>query len=506
MHENAIVLFLTGLVSLSIFFYKRRFKSALAPLPPGPRGLPLLGNALHLPPSRPWETFAQWGKIYGGILYLNAFGKSIVVLNDVNYAFDILDKKSRIYNDRPKMMMAGQLVGWGEGPALIHFCDTWVEYRKLFSQFMGTRAKVYAFDSVLQEETNVLLKRILNKSEDWTEHSRKFTGAIVLRLAYGYQTKNDDDDALVKLVNDAMDQFSETVTSGAFLVDIFPLLQYVPEWFPGAEWKRKASRYRNTLREMLNVPYDWAKEQIASGAARPCFVSSLLGGEKRTAKEEHILKWAAAGIYSGGADTTAAGIESFFLAMTVQTSHQKIAHAEIDSVVGQDRLPTLADRARLPYFEALLTEVLRTHQFIPLGLPHVAIEDDVHDGYFIPKGSMVITNNWQYCKDPNIYKSPDLFSPERFLATEAHTSETDPRNFMFGFGRRTCPGVHLADASLWLACVSILATFDICPVMKEGKPIFPSGKYMDGSISHPEPFECIIKPRSEATATLIQVL
>lgn len=110
---------------------------------------------------------------------------------------------------------------------------------------------------------------------------------------------------------------------------------------------------------------------------------------------------------------TVAGIESFFLAMTLQTSAQQKAQAEIDRVVGTDRLPTSADRAHLPYFEALLTEVLRTYIFGPIGvlpfffwmnypcncrsiagLPHVASDDDVHDGYFIPKGSIIITNNW----------------------------------------------------------------------------------------------------------------
>lgn len=106
-------------------------------------------------------------------MHVSALGKSIVVLNDVNYAFDMLDKKSRLYSDRPTLVMAGQLVGWDEGPALIPFCDTWSEYRKHFSQFMGTRQKVEAFDDVFQEEANALLNRMLKNPAEWIEHSRK---------------------------------------------------------------------------------------------------------------------------------------------------------------------------------------------------------------------------------------------------------------------------------------------------------------------------------------------
>jgi hypothetical protein len=90
---------------------------------------------------------------------------------------------------------------------------------------------------------------------------------------------------------------------------------------------------------------------------------------------------------------------------------QRKAQDELDAVVGTDRLPTLADREKLPYVEALYLEVMRCNPIGPigtstsailarcfrnhsLGLPHVLVEDDVHEGYFIPKGSMIITNVW----------------------------------------------------------------------------------------------------------------
>lgn len=92
----------------------------------------------------------------------------------------------------------------------------------------------------------------------------------------------------------------------------------------------------------------------------------------------------------------------------------KIAQSEIDSVVGNERLPTFEDRPNLPYNNALFLEVLRWHTVVPTGsppedhilcylfcadiiliaVPHRLMQDDIHEGYFIPKGALVIPNIW----------------------------------------------------------------------------------------------------------------
>ena len=112
--------------------------------------------------------------LIGGIVHVSALGQNIVILNDPKYAIDMLDKKSLLYSDRPTLIMGGQIVGWEEGPALSPFCDRWAEYRRLMSQFMGTKVKVDSYNHVLQEETNVLLKHILAEPREWVEHVRKY--------------------------------------------------------------------------------------------------------------------------------------------------------------------------------------------------------------------------------------------------------------------------------------------------------------------------------------------
>jgi len=251
---------------------------------------------------------------------------------------------------------------------------------------------------------------------------------------------------------------------------------------------------------------NFVKKQMVAGSAEPSFVCDLIEQGDGTADEEFDIKWAAASLYSGGADTTVSTMYTFFLAMTLFPEAQKKAQEEIDAVVGTDRLPTLADRQRLPYVEALISEVLRWGPVGPICIPHRLIEDDVYNGYFIPKGTLVLANLWCMLHDPAVYSNPLDFTPDRFIARPDKPAEQDPRACCFGFGRRVCPGMNLAEASVWLETVTSLATLSISKARDEhGAEITPSGRYLDGTIAHPEPFKCAIKPRSAQAEALINM-
>jgi cytochrome P450 len=139
-------------------------------------------------------------------------------------------------------------------------------------------------------------------------------------------------------------------------------VKYVPSWFPGASFKKIAAEWRANLTEMTELPHRMVKEQIANGTAAPSFSQELLESKPASAfstEEEETIKWTAASLYSGGADTTVSAISTFFLAMAMNPKVVKKAQAELDRVVGGDRLPAFKDRANLPYVEAVCKEVLR---------------------------------------------------------------------------------------------------------------------------------------------------
>ncbi|KAF8999671.1 cytochrome P450 [Cyathus striatus] len=472
-----------GIAISAVKAYSYLRSRTLAPLPPGPKGLPLIGNIADLPKSKLWETFSQWGDIYGGMVYIGAFGKSMIILNDPAIAVDLLDEKREIYSDRPNFVMAGELTGWNESLGLIPFDRNgpWSDIRRNFAQYMGSRGKVSeSFSSILHAGVYKFSKRLLDNPADWTCHIRMYSASTALIAAYGYKVEREDDD-------------------GAFLVDVIPILRYVPAWFPGAGWKRKVPVYKADRKKMIEAPFEWAKQKLKDGIETPGFVpTSLANNEGLTPEQRRGIKMTATGMYGGATDTTLAGVQSFFHAMVLFPSVQVKAQAEIDVVIGSERLPTLEDRPNLPYVEALYREVLRFYPFVTLSIPHVVREDDIHNGYFIPKGTTIIPNVWRFMRDPNKYSSPEKFFPERSLSdANNHSPDEDPRNYIFGFGRRICPGRHLGDASMWIATASVLAAFRVSPTMKGGKPVIPNP-------NHPESFDCSIKIRSATIDSLLR--
>jgi cytochrome P450 len=285
-------------------------------------------------------------------------------------------------------------------------------------------------------------------------------------------------------------------------VDFFPALKYFPSWLPGMGFKRSAISIREDVRKMENVLFAVTKENMRTGSVSSSLVSSLVEshtyGGQISEEDERDIKGAAGVLYAASVDSTTSVVATFLLAMLHHPHVYRKAQEEIDRVLGHERLPVLADRGSLPYFEAVLMELYRWHPPLPLGIPHVALKNDIYREYHIPKGALVFGNLWAITQNPAIYDEPHLFRPERFMDDK----QLDPREMIFGFGRRICPGKSFGDANVWLAAVSISASLRITkpPGGEIDQPMFSSG-----FMSHPETFECLIKPRFEETLDLIQL-
>lgn len=187
--------------------------------------------------------------------------------------------------------------------------------------------------------------------------------------------------------------------------------------------------------------------------------------------------------------------------MTRHPEILKQAQKELDTVLGDARLPTFNDRPNLPYTEAVVKEVLRFHPVVPMSFAHVSTQADRYDCYSIPKGSILLPNIWAMLHGDAVYLEPAIFKPERFLGKGP---ELDPTTVCFGFGRRVCPGRHVADLTLWLENACSLAVFDIKKqVDKDGVEITPELNFTPGVISYPADFKCNVVPRSEKHAEVI---
>ena len=159
---------------------------------------------------------------------------------------------------------------------------------------------------------------------------------------------------------------------------------------------------------------------------------------------------------SGGSGTTASVLNWWALAMVAFPEAQRRAQAELDVVVGRDRLPTFSDAPYLPYIHAIVKETLRWRPIAPLGVPHIATREDWYEGMYIPKGTACIANIWQCNHDRTVYgDDADEFRPERFLnergeLTSGPMNPNQEGHSSYGFGRRTCVGKLLANDALFM--------------------------------------------------------
>ncbi|KAF8638111.1 hypothetical protein AX16_010572 [Volvariella volvacea WC 439] len=184
----------------------------------------------------------------------------------------------------------------------------------------------------------------------------------------------------------------------------------------------------------------------------------------------------------------------------------KKAQAEIDSVIQPGELPEFEDEAKLPYITAIVKETLRWRDVVPIAVPHVSTVDDVYKGYRLPAGTVVIPNSWAMLHDERYYPDPFSFNPDRFMKDgKLNPDVKDPEHAIWGYGRRVCPGRHLAFSSVWIAVASLITVFDLCkPLDNNGNPIEPTHEYVSGLIVEPKLFKCDFKPRSEAAIRAVR--
>lgn len=332
-------------------------------------------------------------------------------------------------------------------------------------------------------------------------------GAILLKMMYGYSIDRQKPDLLVEINNRMMSNFSLASVPGLWLVDMLPVLKYVPDWMPWTTFKSIARKSKQVNTTTAEVSFQFTKSRQHYSKRNhdpvPSFVGDLLRAHNDgPGNMEDAIKWTAVSVYSAGIDTTGSSIRSFFLAMSLFPDVQKRAQQEIDKVVGPGRLPSFGDRHKLPYTNAIVKETLRWLPVVPMGIPHASENDDVFRGYHIPKGSILLPAMWWFTHDPQVYHDPESFMPERFLLP---FQEPDPAGFVFGYGRRICPGRRLADSTIFLCAAKTLAVFEISKARDaEGREIHPDVGLEPGSVSKASPFSVRVVLRDETHAELVR--
>ncbi|KXN82008.1 O-methylsterigmatocystin oxidoreductase [Leucoagaricus sp. SymC.cos] len=458
------------------YIYRHRRKRLL-PLPPSLPGWPIVGNAFQLPLSNV-HTFYQKleRKLDSKIMYVEAFGQPLVIINDARIASDLLEKRSALYSSRPRQPMLVEVIG----------------AKQFFARDQET---------TLRFLRKGLLPNLYQDPQNYRNHVQGFVGGFSLSMAYGLPVRRNDD-PLVRMSEEGFKAVSEAAGIGKWLVNVMPSLQHFPGWLPGMGFKQRAREVRKQLDQLLEDPYQMTRRSMEEGVNQESFVSASAELRKdRSDDEMHELyiKQTACQIFAATTETTVTGVLTFILVMLLNPEVQREAQQEIDRVVGNDRLPDISDVPELHYLSAVLKETLRWNPLVPAGIPHLTTADDVYEGYFIPKGSAVMANTYAILQDEEVFPNPKEFRPDRFIKDGVSVKDVlDPMLVAtFGFGRRSCPGSRIARSALYITAASILSLFDISPTLDaHNNPIEVKPKFSAASlVSEPVSFPCKITPR-----------
>jgi cytochrome P450 len=354
------------------FEARRRF-----PLPPGPRGWPIIGNLFDYPRELPHIMYTEMGRKYqSDLLYLDMAGTSTLILNSAEAANDLLVGRSKFYSERPQFTMLS-LVGWIFNLAFLPYGVKWRNYRSMFVREVSPSNLSRYHKPRIQEGMSVFLNRMLDTPQLFADHIHLLFGGALLSTAYGITIK-DSDDYYLKLVKESMRAMAETATIGTYIVDIFPFLMYLPGWLPGIGFKKKAAQERLFVERMTEETFGFSKRNTKNSciASR---LSQVMQDEGTWSKEnETKLKEILAVFYAAGTDTSALTAKTVILALVRNSSILKKGQAAVDAVIGLDRLPDYGDEGKIPYVDAIIMEALRWRAIVPTGVPHYTHSADIY--------------------------------------------------------------------------------------------------------------------------------
>ncbi|EKM74261.1 hypothetical protein AGABI1DRAFT_133449 [Agaricus bisporus var. burnettii JB137-S8] len=391
-------------------------KSRGLPLPPGPKGYPIVGNLFDLPTHKAWLTFDCMFKTYGDMVYLNILGQSFLILGNPKVIGDLFELRSKIYSDRICSLMLFEFMGWDYNFALLPYSSGWRDRRRAF-QNLFHQNKVDRYIPAQLKSIRTFVRNLMDSPDELNTWIHSSTSLSIMEIIYGLKTELGDQ--FVDNATKAINSLNEAAIPGKYLVDFFPMMKYIPNWFPGAGWKRLARYWRDINSDMRLKPFNFVKNQMEQGNVTPSICRTFIedlpdsASPDRTMKEDIAIDVCAVSLL-GAAESSLSVARAFFMAMVLYPEVQKKAQAELDRVL-DGRLPEPDNDSSLPYIHAMVKETLRWQPVTPLALPHMATDADEYNGYYIPKGTLVIGNGWTLMHDPEVYKDPEDYNPDRFL-------------------------------------------------------------------------------------------
>ncbi|KAM5383743.1 hypothetical protein ACJZ2D_001732 [Fusarium nematophilum] len=514
-----VVLALVGsLLGTVLIAYLRGYGMRPKDYPPGPPTLPIIGNLHQMPMTNLHLKLKEWAKQYGPIISLKLGTQDMVVISSDKVVRDLIDKRSAMYSGRMDIFI--REFGDDLNILMRDNDELWRRQRKMYHLRLNVNVanRYIPYQASGREfEVTQLLHDIMHSPQDYEHHTKRFTTSLASTIIYGWRTTSVDVSHAKRLF-EWIEGYA--VAAGRLQVmDWWPELRgffrNAPSWITGIS--KEMERLKNLEEDLWMELLNEAKHSIDRGSQRASFCTDMIQNNNIGSSDylsDRQMAANAGHAFAGATDTTLNTTLGFIKAMMLYPDIQARAQQEIDRVVGSGRMPGWDDWDKLPYMRCIMKETLRWMPSTILGgMPHKLSKTDHYEGYTIPANAGVMINVWGINSDETRAKNPREFNPSRYEGDMLSTGEsaaladaTKRDHFTFGAGRRICPGLHVAERSVFIGFSRLLWAFKINrPVDVYGNhlPIDPDA-VTPGFIVSPVPFKCEFVIRDEKRAALVE--
>ncbi|XP_055962478.1 cytochrome P450 71B10-like [Mercurialis annua] len=454
------------LLLLPLFLIFRNKKNGEKNLPPSPPKLPIIGNLHQLGNGPHHLSYKKMSRKYGPVMLLHLGKLKTVVISSAEAAKQAYKDNDLACSSRPLFEGSGRLSYNYFDVAFAPYGEHWRNMKKLIILELFSLKRVQSFRPIREYETNVVMEKLAEAAAsltpvNLTDMLYTLIANVTTKMSFGFEYRGSDFDE---------EKFHEVVHGTEAILGSYAYSELIP----GIGWLLDRIGGRHAKTEQVFCDLDRFFQHVIDDHLKPGrershddMIDVLLRMEKeQAAKGGEVeftkvnIKGVLLNLFAGGVSTSSITLNWAMSELMKNPRVMKKAQEEVRKVVGHKGRVTETELSQLPYINMIIKETLRKHPPAPLLIPRETISDITLNGYKVPAKTMLQVNVWAIGRDPNNFKDPEEFYPERFETSPFDYKGTHFELLLFGSGRRMCVGMHVAEMNIGTVLSNLVYGFD----------------------------------------------